>query len=220
MLILALDTAGVDCAACLYDSSTQTVLAEVTEMIGKGHAERLMALIDQVLEISNKALSDVGRIAVVIGPGSFTGIRVGVAAARGFALSLGVEAVGVTTLETVAAAYHEEVDNKPLAVVFDAKRDEAYFQLFNALGEEVSTPELLNIDVIRQRLNGFEGDVIGSGRAVLMSEGASIEKDRFPIAVVAKIASLKADGCAKPKPLYLRSPDAKPQTGFALERKI
>ncbi len=94
MIVLALDTAGVDCAAALYDSETGRVLAEVCETIGKGHAERLMAMIDEALAASGLALADLDRVAVTVGPGSFTGIRVGVAAARGLALALGIEAVG------------------------------------------------------------------------------------------------------------------------------
>ena len=98
MIVLAIDTAGVDCSAALYDSAAGKVLSEVTETIGKGHAERLMAVIDEALAVANLPLKSVERVAVVIGPGSFTGIRVGVAAARGLALALGVESVGVTTL--------------------------------------------------------------------------------------------------------------------------
>src|SRR5690606_16493325 len=88
MIVLAIDTAGVDCSAALYDGETGRMLAAVTDMIGKGHAERLMSLIDEALAQASLELTDVDRIAVVIGPGSFTGIRVGVAAARGLALAL------------------------------------------------------------------------------------------------------------------------------------
>lgn len=105
MIILSIDTSGVDCSACIYDSENDTVLGEVTENIGKGHAELLMGIIDGALSKAGLTLNAVERLAVTIGPGSFTGIRVGVAAARGFALSLDVEAVGITTLETLAA-YH------------------------------------------------------------------------------------------------------------------
>jgi tRNA threonylcarbamoyl adenosine modification protein YeaZ len=104
MIILALDTAGVDCAAALFDSGRNTVLGEASDMIGKGHAEHLMGIIDRALDQAGVTLSAVERIAVTVGPGSFTGIRVGVAAARGFALSLDVPAVGISTLTVMAAA--------------------------------------------------------------------------------------------------------------------
>ena len=107
MIILALDTAGVDCAAAVYDSGRNTVLGEASDMIGKGHAEHLIGIVDRALDQAGVTLSHIDRLAVTVGPGSFTGIRVGVAAARGFALSLDVPAVGVTTLEEVLSATNE-----------------------------------------------------------------------------------------------------------------
>ena len=104
MIVLAIDTAGTGCFAAVYDDSTDTLLASAGADIGRGHAELLMGFIDQALAKSGKVLADIGRIAVTVGPGSFTGIRVGVAAARGFALALGVPAVGVTTLSAIAEA--------------------------------------------------------------------------------------------------------------------
>lgn len=219
MNILALDTSGTDCAVCIYDADSNRVLAEVTENIGKGHAERLMALVDQAFDHGKLQLSDIGKVAVTIGPGSFTGIRVGVAAARGFALSLGVEAVGITTLETVARAYQKQNAGKAVAVAFDAKRDEVYLQTFDAAGKAVSPAQLLSIEDARAALASFDGDIAGTGIGVLRDTQPETEKDHFPIAIVAELAAEKAPGEAKPKPLYLRGPDARPQSGFALERQ-
>lgn len=75
MIILALDTAGVDCAAAVYDSGRDTVLGEASDMIGKGHAEHMIGIVDRALDQAGLALSDIDRLAVTIGPGSFTGIR-------------------------------------------------------------------------------------------------------------------------------------------------
>src|SRR6478736_7570939 len=122
MIILALDTAGVDCAAAIYDSGRNTMLGEASDMIGKGHAEHLMGMVDRALDQAGVALSDVDRLAVTIGPGSFTGIRVGVAAARGFALSLGVPAVGITTLAVMAEAQRQKTPGRPVLTAMDAKR--------------------------------------------------------------------------------------------------
>jgi len=77
MIVLAIDTAGVDCSAAVYDGDAHRLLGEATEMIGRGHAEKLMATIDAALDAAKIDLSAVERIAVTIGPGSFTGIRVG-----------------------------------------------------------------------------------------------------------------------------------------------
>lgn len=162
MIVLALDTSGVDCSACIYDSTSDRVLGEVCETIGKGHAERLMAVIDGALEQAQLSLQNVERIAVTIGPGSFTGIRVGVAAARGFALSLGIEAMGVTTLETLALHHLLENPDRPVAVGLDAKRGETYLQTFSADGSPLRDAGLLPLEDARMVIEGFDGAVIGS----------------------------------------------------------
>jgi tRNA threonylcarbamoyladenosine biosynthesis protein TsaB len=94
MIVLSLDTSGVDCSACVYDSASDTVLGEICETIGKGHAERLMAVIDGALHQAHLPLQKVERIAVTIGPGSFTGIGGGGGAARGVGLWRGRVAGG------------------------------------------------------------------------------------------------------------------------------
>lgn len=219
MIVLAIDTAGIDCSAAVYDSAAGKVLSAVSEQIGKGHAERLMAVIDQALADANKDLPSVDRVAVVIGPGSFTGIRVGVAAARGFALSLGIECVGVTTLEALADAYLADHPDKPVVVAMDAKRDEIYAQTFSAEGTALSEAAALSGDQVRRLVANAAAGVTGSWSSHL--SGDTLETapaDRYDIGLVARIGAGKVAGEAKPKPLYLRGPDAKPQTGFALPR--
>lgn len=219
MIVLSIDTSGVDCSACIFDSAANAVLGEVTQNIGKGHAELLMSIIDDALQQAAMSLDNVDRIAVTIGPGSFTGIRVGVAAARGFALSLGIDAVGITTLETMALSYLREHPHQPVAVGFDAKRDEAYLQIFAADGSPQTDAALLSLSEAKEALIGFEGIVIGSAAPLLAGGEAGSGPDHFDIAMVARIGASKPQGLPKPAPLYLRGPDAKPQSGFALERR-
>ncbi|MCQ1852632.1 tRNA (adenosine(37)-N6)-threonylcarbamoyltransferase complex dimerization subunit type 1 TsaB [Neorhizobium galegae] len=220
MIILAIDTAGVDCSAALYDSAAGKMLSEVTETIGKGHAERLMSVIDEALAAASLPLKAVERVAVVIGPGSFTGIRVGVAAARGFALALGVESVGVTTLEALALKFLGEHPGQPVVVAMDAKRNEIYTQAFSAKGEALSQPAALSPEDASELARSLSAAMTGSwvehslGKGVDEYDG----RDRFDIAIVARIAAEKPADAQRPKPLYLRGPDAKPQTGFALAR--
>ena len=216
MLVLAIDTAGVDCSAALYDGASGRLLSSVTETIGKGHAERLMAIVDEALDEAGLQLPSVQRIAVGIGPGSFTGIRVGVAAARGLALALNVECVGVTTLETLAAAHLAKHPGRPVVAVMDAKRDEVYAQAFSAEGSPLSEPTALSPDDAAALIAELSADVTGSWRP----HEAPVLPDHFDIAVIARLAASKPKGSQKPKPLYLRGPDAKPQTGFALARQI
>jgi len=219
MIVLSIDTSGVDCSACVYDSAADMILGEVTETIGKGHAERLIGIIDGALAAAGITLDAVERIAVGIGPGSFTGIRVGVAAARGFALSLGVEAVGVTTLETLAAHHLREHPGKPVAIGFDAKRDECYLQMFGADGHPTSEAGLFSLDEARSSLECFDGDIIGSAAPLFGGKEQGSGPDHFPIATIARVGARKPQGQPRPAPLYLRGPDARPQSGFALERR-
>jgi tRNA threonylcarbamoyladenosine biosynthesis protein TsaB len=218
MIVLALDTAGVDCAAAVYDSGTDSVLGEVTETIGRGHAELLMAILDRALAKAGVALQSIDRIAVSIGPGSFTGIRVGVAAARGFALSLGIPSVGVTTLEIIASAHLENKSGTPVLAAMDAKRGEVYLQSFDSHGHAVGEPMAATLEDAQAIAAGFPGDIVGSGAPLLKGEPPGEASDSFPIAVIARLGARALVG-EKPKPLYLRGPDVRPQAGFAVALK-
>ncbi|MDQ0420067.1 tRNA threonylcarbamoyladenosine biosynthesis protein TsaB [Peteryoungia aggregata LMG 23059] len=214
MIVLAIDTAGVDCAAAVFDSGSGKLLGRVSETIGRGHAERLMAMIDEALVEANLSLTDIGRIGVTVGPGSFTGIRVGVAAARGLALALGVECVGVSTLEVLAQT--TSGTDKPVLAAINAHRDEVYAQGFEA-GVPVGEPLLLELDDYLARAAVAGTVLVGSASSLAADRNAETGPDHYPIEIVARIsATAKAQG--KPKPLYLRGPDAKPQTGFAVSR--
>ncbi|MFK0162808.1 tRNA (adenosine(37)-N6)-threonylcarbamoyltransferase complex dimerization subunit type 1 TsaB [Rhizobium sp. NPDC090279] len=218
MIVLALDTAGVDCAAAVYDSSSDSVMGEVTETIGRGHAEHLMHVVDETLAKAGTTLSAVECVVVTVGPGSFTGIRIGVAAARGFALSLNVPAVGVTTLEVMAATARAQNPGKSVLAAIDAKREEIYLQGFDADGNPLDEARAVTIDEARIIAGAFDGIVTGTAVARLRDAPPAERPDAFPIAIVARLGAGKSAG-EKPKPLYLRGPDARPQAGYAVARQ-
>ena len=102
MLTLAIDCSARLCAVALHQGDTDAILAAASPDIGRGHAEQLPAILQSVLDRAARELGDVERIGVTVGPGSFAGIRVGVAFARGLALALSVPCVGVGSLEAIA----------------------------------------------------------------------------------------------------------------------
>ena len=176
-----------------------------------------MSIIDQALDSASVDLRSIGRIAVMIGPGSFTGIRVGVATARGLALSLGVECVGVTTLEVLAFDHRARHPSAAAVVVaMDAKREEIYTQAFSAEGDPLTDAAALSATEVDHLVASLAADMTGSWAARLAGENEP--KDRFDIGATARIGAARAAGSGRPKPLYLRGPDARPQAGFALPR--
>jgi tRNA threonylcarbamoyl adenosine modification protein YeaZ len=191
---LGFDTSAAHCAAALV--SGDRVLAQVSEDMAKGQAERLMPLLEEVLAQGGAAWPDLAAIGVGIGPGNFTGIRISVAAARGLSLGLGVPAIGVSVFDARAHGLP-----RPLTVIEDARRGMVYVQHF---GPNRAAPALCALqDMVPI------GAVTGTGAALL---GAVPVAPAMPLAVaIAQIAAERV-GTAQPRPapLYLRAPDAAP----------
>jgi len=221
MIVLAVDTAGASCAACLYDSSSERIVARWVETIGRGHAERLFPVIDAALAEAGLTYAGLGRLAVTIGPGSFTGIRVGVAAMRGLALALDIPLTGVTVLECMART---AVAPGPLLVALDARRDEVYAQLFSAGGAAAGPPLVLSRTEARALAEDHGAALYGSAAPLLSADGPHPlpvlgDAGAVEIADLAALAAGREPEGQHPAPLYLRPPDAKPQDGFALPRR-
>ncbi|MFD1329973.1 tRNA (adenosine(37)-N6)-threonylcarbamoyltransferase complex dimerization subunit type 1 TsaB [Mycoplana ramosa] len=218
MILLALDTSGSGCNVAVYDSDEDRTLGAAGEDISRGHAERLMAFIDLALAKAGVDLPQIERIAVTIGPGSFTGIRVGVAAARGLSLALNVPSVGVTTLAGLAAQHLRDQPGTPVFVAIDAKRGEAYCQAFSPDGQPAGEAAVLSLDEARIAAAAAGGPVIGSAAPLLGDGETAGPSDTLSIDIVARLGALADPTADRPKPLYLRGPDAKPQAGFAIAR--
>ncbi len=213
MRLLVIDTSGPECAAGIYDAGTAQMLSLRSETIGKGHAEILPGMIEDAAKAAATRLKTLDRIAVTVGPGSFTGIRVGVAMARGLALSLGIPAVGVTTLQVVAEPALGQAT--PVLALIDARREELYSQLFEADGASCGEPQALRYEEARRLAEHHGALTVGSGARIL--DGApSPQIDSIPLQSIGNIGARLALQ-TKATPLYIRGADAKPQTGFAVQ---
>jgi tRNA threonylcarbamoyladenosine biosynthesis protein TsaB len=226
LILLAFDTSANFCSAALYDCGKRKILSQKSENIGRGHAERLMGLLADVLQSAGLEYKDVNRIAANCGPGSFTGIRVGLATARGLALGLNIPVIGVNALEAIAFQHNNSENNarEPIVVALDAKRGEVFAQIFSCSGEPLSMPRAVALDQIKDFMPDQPVRIAGSGcKAIInaMEERSykfCSDQTAANIEDIAKLAAQLADSSNKPLPLYLRSADAKPQNNFAVAR--
>ena len=224
MKILVLDTAASICAATIYDTQSNEVLGECRHDIGKGHAEVLMDYVGQAVKQAGMSMAQLDRIAVNIGPGSFTGVRIGVAAARGFALALKIPAVGVSAFLALAAEVQDKHKDRAATILFTGHRGELYVQSFAADQVALTQPMTMILTEAVAYIQSLDPSIILAGSAaesVNEALGNQFETDCIvstsQMQYFARIgAGLPQD--ALPKPLYMRGPDAKPQSGFALPR--
>ena len=218
MLILALDTALDACAAAVLDTRAGKLIAVESQSMKRGHAEALMPLIARVMKESGLPFAALDRIAVTTGPGSFTGLRVGLSAARGIGLAAGKPVVGFTTLSAYAAPVVSESGENPIISAIYARHDQIYFQVVSSNGSSLVRPKVAPI------AEAFEAARFGAPH--LVGNAARILADRWPsdapppfkvealaapdITWVAWLGAAVDPATAPPKPFYLRAPDAKP----------
>ena len=192
-LILAFDTSAAACAAALLQGDHVLVAAD--EPMATGQAERLFPLLDEMLAQAGAGWRDLHGIGVGIGPGNFTGVRLSVSAARGLALSLGRQAIGVSRLEALA-----EGKPRPVAVIEDARRGAVYLQRFD--GDRA--PALIEAPLPDL------GALPRTGGGAALIAGGPILPAAMPLAVaIARIAARRlGTPQPRPAPLYLRPADA------------
>lgn len=213
--ILAFDTSGPWCAVSLHLDGS--IVGSVQEEMAKGQAERLMPLIEGAMAQEGIVFDELDAIAVGVGPGNFTGIRIGVAAARGLALGLGVPAIGVSAFQS---AEGPPFSKAPVLVCRKGPRDTHYVQVLQN-GIPLSVPK--QVDFATETLGWIENpeqisDILGPAQAAqAMSELTGHDYDwsdseTDPAPSIAKAAAyLMACGRhAKPAPLYVKPPDAAP----------
>ncbi len=220
--ILAIDTALGACSAAILSGGE--IKAGQFKLLHRGHAEALMDMIGAVEEEAGLRLLDMDRLAVTIGPGTFTGLRVGLSAARGMALAARCPLVGVTTLQAVAfaACSRTRPTDASIAAIFDARKDEVYFQMFSNNATPLNEARVLSRDRVAEEI-GRQAEKTGSA-VTLVGTGAQLVADILPTdfygvsdapmqpnaRIVAALANIVEDvKTAPPNPLYLRPPDAK-----------
>ena len=226
MRILAIDTAAGACSAAVWDEGR--VHQRVLEM-SRGHAEALLPLVLATLNDAGRSFADLDLLAVTIGPGAFTGLRIGLAAARGLALATGLPCVGVTTLEAMAAAVPASATGgRRLLVALDSKRGDVYAQVFIE-GEAASEAAvvapaglallLATVPALPAGPLMVAGDAAAVVLPALVAAGiaaVAASAPGYPLAAhVAAIAARRApasrDSLPPPVPLYLRPPTTGPQ---------
>ncbi|MFL6797167.1 MAG: tRNA (adenosine(37)-N6)-threonylcarbamoyltransferase complex dimerization subunit type 1 TsaB [Xanthobacteraceae bacterium] len=227
MRVLAIDTALEACSAAVLDSDRGGIIASETMIMRRGHAEAIMPMIARVMDLADTEFAVLDRIAVTTGPGSFTGLRVGISAARGIALGGGKPAVGLSTLAGFAAPLIAEDDSSHVVAAIDARHDQVYLQIFGRGGRTLVAPRVASMrDAVRAAMTG-PARVIGSAASLLAAawpkggdQPIHVEQRGAPdIAWIARLGAAADDGYGPPKPLYLRAPDAQPQDAARLPRR-
>lgn len=212
MIVLGLDTCLSACSVAVTDGGR--VLASRSEPMARGHQERLAPLTAEVMGQAGAAFDRLERVGVTVGPGSFTGLRVGLAFAKGLALALDVPCVGVRTLEALVASRLPNTARNGRGVmvaVIDAKRGQVWAQAFGAAGP-LSQPSAMAVEEAVAALSPLRPALlVGSGAALLARAGLVGEVVALEAPDPAVVARLAAEVGAPlpPRPLYLRPPDAR-----------
>lgn len=218
MRILAFDTSMSACSVAVWDNDH--VLAETIDPTVHGQVEKLLPAIEKTMDNCATQYSDFDRIAVTVGPGSFTGVRVGLATARGLGAATGLPVIGIRTTEVMAVQAREQ-QRQPIAVAVDARRAEVYLHLFQANGEQVEDPVCVLPEEAAARLGDQDWLLVGDAAQVVLQQAsrslpvADIETPH-PGALAALVAKrpIPSEG---PRPVYVRPPDAVvPQHGGRL----
>jgi tRNA threonylcarbamoyladenosine biosynthesis protein TsaB len=220
MLILAIDTALDACAAAVLDTEAGRLIARESLPMKRGHAEALMPLIARVVKQAGISFAALDRIAVTTGPGSFTGLRVGLSAARGIALAAGKPVVGLTTLTAYAAAVVSESGQHPIISAIDARHDQVYFQVVSGDAGSLIRPRVAPVEEALEASRFGAPLLVGNAANILAARWPAsapppVQIDAQPAPDIAWVAWLGAavePATAPARPYYLRAPDAKPQT--------
>ena len=208
MTTLAIDTCEANCSAAFLMADGQVFAC--TENIGRGHAERLLPMIEELLTEASLRYADISRIAVTTGPGTFTGLRIGLSVARGLALSLGIPCIGVSALTVLAA--QAKAPTGPIHSVLKGRGGQVFYQAFEGVdAQSVPKPVCdaanLDADDAHHEIERRSGYVLGSGVSLVMGRETGTA-DGIDTPALARLSLLLAPEDFPPEPFYLRAADA------------
>jgi tRNA threonylcarbamoyladenosine biosynthesis protein TsaB len=222
--LLAFDTSGAAISAAAAEAGLVRIARH--EPLARGHAERLLPLLREVLTEAGWTWGDLQLIAVTVGPGNFTGLRAGIAVARSLAMALDCGTVGVGTLEIVADAAAAQVpeNGQPIQVVLDARRGEVYAQCFSTELLPLGPPELIGRQELAQGVSRhclLAGDIQPIASNPLIGADLTVEAGpdaRYLVHAVQRrfAAGLPPQPGTTLRPIYPRPPDARVSAGASL----
>ena len=226
MRILAIDTALPACSACVLDSDAPEPISSETLPMARGHAEALLPLLERVVAHAEGGFASLDRVAVTVGPGSFTGIRVGLSAARAIAVARRIPVTGVSTLAALAAPLIVDGEGAIVVAAIDALHGSVYVTGYGSGGRTILSPRHSPVRDAVRALGAGPLRITGSGAPMLAIEAWSMglkaevvgERIAPDIAYVARLGLAANPASAPARPLYLKAPDAKPQKASAIAR--
>jgi len=212
MIILAIETCFNRCATCLYDSTAGLVLAGEQQVMERGQAEALAPMVQRVLDTAAVRIESVARVAVTTGPGTFTGLRIGLSFARALGLARNIPVVGLDSLRAVALSV--ENSNGPAMIAHKAGQSGFHYVLrdFNS-----ATLEIMKSEDLQSLLKSWNGLLLGTGADELAGQvkNSLLKRDAArDLPNLQRLAAFAADVAppvSMPEPVYLREADAKPQ---------
>jgi len=228
MKILAIDTALDACQAAVFDSVEAKLLAMLSHDMRRGHAETLIPVIADTMKAAGLDFAELDRIATTVGPGSYTGLRVGISAAKGLALASGKPTVGITTLAAFSAPLIEEDPAVPVVAAIDARHGNVYFHMAGAGQRVLLSARHASLENAIQTISGGPIRLVGPGANLLAAKWprhsgtapVSVDVRSKPsIEWVARLAASAEPLRSPAKPLYLRAADVTPQTSHHVPRQ-
>lgn len=228
MKILAIDTALDACQAAVFDSEEEKLLAMLSHDMRRGHAEALIPIIADAMKAASLDYADLDRIATTVGPGSYTGLRVGISAVKGLAIASGKPTVGITTLAALSAPLISEDPAVPVVAAIDARHGNIFFHMAGAGQRILLSPRCAAVEEAVLTISSGPVRLVGPGAPLLAANWprhsgkppAAIDARAKPsIEWVARLAAAAEPLRSPAKPLYLRAPDVTPQVSHHIARQ-